>query len=201
MKRREFISKSSNNEKKVYLLLIGLAIISIIIGCCFILFISKDNKEFIKDNLSNYFNNNESSMSLFFKTLFNYYLYIIIIWILGISIIGIPIVIFMYLFKSFIFGFSLSSIIYSLGSKGIMISIIDLLPHKLLFLIVLLLITYYSLSFSTKLIKHLFLRKSINFKEAINKYFRVLIICLSTSIFISLYEVFVSTYLIKFFNI
>ena len=197
MKKIRFISKNSNNQKKLYLLLIGLAILAILIGCYFIFIISKDNKEFIKDNLISYFDNTNSSMELFFKTLFNYFIYIIIIWILGISIIGIPIVLFMYLFKSFILGFSISSIIYSFGLKGSLISLIDIFPHKILFLIILLLMTFYSLSFSIKLIKYLFLKKPINFKEAFNKYFRVLIISLSATIFVALYEVFIETLLIK----
>ena len=197
MKKIKFISKRNTNQKRLYLLLIGLAIISILIGSYFIFIISKVNKEFIKDNLINYFDNTNSSMELFFKTLFNYYLYIIIIWILGISIIGIPIVIFMYLFKSFILGFSISSIIYSFGLKGTLISLIDMFPHKILLLIVVLLMTFYSLSFSIKLIKHLFFKKQINFKEAFNKYFRILIISLSATIFIALYEVFIVTILIK----
>ena len=194
MKKRLFIGK---NQKRIYLLLIGLAVISILFGIFNIFIISSDNKEFIKENILGYFNNYESSIELFFRTLFNNYIYLIIIWILGISIVGIPIVLFMYLFKSFIFGFSLSSIIYSYGFKGILISLIDLIPNKFIYLIVLLLMTFYSLSFSIKLIKHLFLKKPINFKEAMSKYFKILIISLSISLFITIYEVFLEHLLIK----
>lgn len=200
MKRNSFKSKISKNQKNIYLILIGLAIISIVFGIIFIFLISKNNKEFIENNLTSYFSNTNSSLPIFFKTLFNYFIYIIIIWILGISIIGIPIVIFIFLFKNFLFGFSISSIIYSLKTKGILISIIDLLPHKLLFLVVLLLITFYSISFSIKLFKSLFLKKQINIRESMNKYTKILIISLSISIFIALYEVFISNYLIKMFN-
>ena len=194
MKKRLFIGKS---QKRLYLLLIGLAIISILFGIFNIFIISNDNKEFIKENILGYFNNYISSTELFFKTLFNNYIYLIIIWVLGISIIGIPIVLFMYLFKSFIFGFSLSSIIYSYGFKGILISLIDLILNKFVYLIVLLLMTFYSLSFSIKLIKHLFFKKPINFKEAMSKYFKILIISLSLSLFITIYEVFLEHLLIK----
>ena len=195
--KKGFISNRSTFQKKIYLILIGLAIISLLIGCFFIFVISKDNKIFIKDQIINFFSNITSSMSLFFKTLFNYYIYLLLIWILGISIIGLPIVLFMFLFKNFIIGFSISSVIYSYKTKGILISLIDIFPHKILFLIILLLMTFYSLSFSIKLIKHLFFKKPINFRESFNKYFRILIICLSTSIFIALYEIFIEPLLIK----
>ena len=191
------INNKTKNQKKLYILLIGLALISFIIGVLFIIVISNDNKLMIKDNLNNYFSNYNSSISLFFKTLFNYFIYIIVIWLLGISIIGIPIILFIYLFKFFVFGFSLSNIINSFGLKGILISLLDLFPHKFTFLIVLLVVTFYSLSFSIKLIKNLFFRKVINLKEAMKKYFKILIISLSISVFITLYEVFISSFFIK----
>ena len=198
MKRRnKVLRNSTKNQKRLYLLLIGLALISFIIGILFIFIISKDNKELIKNNLEEYFSNYDSSFELFFKTLFNYFIYIIVIWLLGISIIGIPVIIFMYLFKNFVFGFSISSIINSFGAKGILIALIDLFPHKLIFLIVLLLITFYSISFSIKLIKNLFLKRIVNLKESMSKYFKILIISLSISVFISLYEVFISSFFIK----
>lgn len=198
MRKNGFISKvKSKNQKKLYLLLIGLALLAIIFGLLFIFMISKDNKDFLSTNYIKYFEDTNGSIALLFKTIFNYFIYIIVIWILGISIIGIPIVLFIFLFKNFLFGFSISSIINSFGFKGILISLIDLFPHKFLFLIVMLLISFYSLSFSIKLIRHLFLKKPINFREAMNKYFKILVISLSVSIFISLYEVFISSYLIK----
>ena len=196
-KQNKMFSNRSKNQKKLYILLIGLALLSFVIGIIFIFLISNDNKILIKDNLTSYFNNYNSSLELFFKTLFNYFIYIIVIWILGISIIGIPLVLFMYLFKFFVFGFSLSSIINSFGFKGIVISLLDLFPHKFTFLIVLLLVTFYSLSFSIKLIKNLFFKKVINLKEAMSKYFKILIICLSISLIITLYEVFISSFFIK----
>ena len=201
MKRKISLSRNNTkNQKKLYLILIGLAIIGFIIGCLFIFILSKDNNSFIKDNLTNYFNNIKPSFNLLFKTIFNYFIYIITIWILGISIIGIPIVIFMYLFKCFILGFSLSSIINSFGFKGILIALFDLFPHKISFIIVLLLVTFYSVSFSIKLIKHLFFKRPINFRESMNKYFKILIISLSISLVISIYEVFISPYLINIFE-
>ena len=202
MKRKSFISKNSTkNQKKLYIILIGLALLALIIGIVFLFMINNDSKLYIKDNLGNSITDSTSNISLFFKTLFNNFLYIIIIWLLGISIIGIPFVIFMYLFKYFLFGFSISSIIYTYGFKGILVSIIELFPHKLLFLIILILITFYSLSFSIKLFKNLFLKRPINFRESMNKYVKILIISLTFTLFITLYEVFATNYLLNFFNI
>ena len=200
MKKNLFISKDNKNQKVLYLLLIGLAIISFIFGILFIFMISDNNVNYIKDNLIDFFSINDSSINLFFKSLFNNYIFIFIIFILGISLIGIPIVLLMYLFKSFILGFSLSSIISCFGFKGLFISLIDLFDN-FLFIIILLLLCFYSISFSIKLFKHLFLKVPINFRISIDKYLKILLICLVCSIFISLYDGFISFYLLKLFNI
>ena len=200
MKKKIFIPKNNTkNQKKLYFILIGLALLSFIFGCLFIFMISEGNVSYIKDNLVNYFNNADSSLSLFFKSLFNNYIYLLVIWILGISIIGIPIVIFMFLFKYFIFGFSLSSILSSFGFNGILLSLINLMPHKLMYLVVLLLVSFYSISFSIKIFKNFFLKRPINFRESMNKYFKILLISLVVTLFISLYEGFISNNLVNFF--
>lgn len=202
MKKRNFISnKSTRNQKKLYLILIGLAFVALTIGILFIFIINNDSKLYLKDSLTNNFSNYKSTMPLFFKTLFNNFIYVLLIWLLGISIIGIPFVIFMFLFKYFLFGFSISSIFYSYGIRGILVSLIELFPHKIIYLIIILLISFYSLSFSIKIFKNLFLKKTINFRESMSKYLKILIISLTGTVFITLYEVFGVNYLLNFFNI
>ena len=201
MRKKCFIYKNSKKQELLYLILIGLAIISFLCGVLFIFALSKSNLLYIKDNIPLYFDNLEVSITSFFKCLFNNYIYLIIIWILGISIIGLPVVLFMFIFKSFIFGFSLSCIFYVYGINGILISILNILINKTIYQILLILITFYSVNFSIRLFKMLFLKKSYNIKESMNKYVKVLIFSLVITIFISLYEGIISNYLLIFFNI
>ena len=202
MKKKMFnVKYKSNNQKILYLILIGLALVAFIIGILFIFFISNDNLIYIKESLSSYFNSIDISINSFFKELFNNFIVILLIWILGISIIGIPLVLLIFLFKSFIFGFSFSSIIYSFKLKGLLISLVHLLPGKLLYLVILLLLTFYSISFSIKLFKNLFLKRPINFRESMDKYFKILLICLFSSLIVTLYDTFLANYLVNLFDI
>ncbi len=190
-----------NNQKKIYIFLIGLAVISFLVGILFIFIISNDNTKLINTGITNFYNTDKDLWKEFFTSLFNNYLYILIIWILGISIIGIPIILLMYLFKMFLFGFSLSSIIEVFKFKGIPISLIDILPNKILFSITLILVTFYSISFSSKLFKALIFKVPINFREFMNKYVKILLYSLIILLFVSIYEGFISNYLLNFFNI
>lgn len=203
MKKVIFKTKNSiKNQKKLYLLLIGLAILSFIFGILFIFILSDESSTYIFNGIKDFFNNisEYSGISSFFNSFVNNSVYVLVVWILGISIIGIPIILFIYIFKFFLFGFSLSSIIYTYKLGGILRSLIHLFPHQLVFLLVLLLVSFYGISFSIKLYKYLFFKKIINFKEYMNKYLKVLLYSLVVCVFISLYEAFISTYLLNLFN-
>lgn len=203
MKKVIFKTKNSiKNQKKLYLLLIGLAILSFILGGLFIFVLNDESSTYISNGIKDFFNNisEYSGISSFFNSFVNSSVYILIIWVLGISIIGIPIILIIYIFKFFLFGFSLSSIIYTYKLGGILRCLIHLFPHQLVFLLILLLVSFYGISFSIKLYKYLFFKKIINFKEYMNKYLKVLLYSLVVCVFISLYEAFISTYLLNLFN-
>lgn len=203
MKKNIFkTSNSIKEQKKLYLFLIGLAITSIILGIIFIFLMDNSNTTYIQEYITSFFNNLKESNNnqLFFQAFLNNLFYILIIWLFGLSIIGIPIVIFIFLFKNFIVGFSLSSIISTYKLEGLLKALIQLFPHQLIFLIVLLLLTFYSVSFSVKLFHYLFLKKSINFKDATNKYLKILLISIIISFLISLYEGYIATYFLLLLN-
>lgn len=202
MKRKMFVPKVDNFEKqkKLYLLLIGLAVLSVIAGIVFIFLIDKDSTSLINDKIRDYFSNgNKDYTDLFFKSLFNSFIYIIIIWLFGISIFGLVISISIMLFKSFLFGFSFISIISTYGFKGLLIALIHMFPHQIVYLIILILMSFYASNLSIKLFKHLFMKKPISFKESMNKYFRVLLISLVASLLVSLYDGYVSNFLLNLF--
>jgi stage II sporulation protein M len=199
--KKKIFKIQNNKQKLLYYILIGLAVISIIIGILFIFIIDKDSTLYITKSIKSYYESKLDGIKPFFKILFNNYIYLIIIWILGISLIGLPIVLLMFIFKAFIYGFSISSIFYSFGSKGIIITMIDILLNKGLYIIILILLTRYSVSFSIKLFKYLFLKVPINFKVSMHKYIKILFISLLVTLFISVYEGFIANYLLNFFNI
>lgn len=202
----KIIAKAKNNisnQKKKYLFLSVITLIGIISGILFIFFISKTDKLLVKDELTLFFSNLKDNkldyVSSLINSLSSNLLYLIIIWILGISIIGMPVIIFMLFFKGFIFGFSISTIINNLGFKGILVAISYQLPHSLIFLILLVLISFYAINFSVRLFRILFLKENINLNIYFKKYNQVMIICLLIAILCSLFEVFLTPILINLF--
>lgn len=191
------------NQKKKYLFLSVIMLIGIISGILFIFFVSKEDKLQVKEQLdlflTNIKNRNLNNVSSLINSLLSNSLYIVSFWILGISIIGIPIIVFLLFLKSFIFGFSIASIIYNYGFKGIMLAIVYQVPHNLIYLVLLLLLSFYAINFSIKLFRVLFLKENITLSIYFKRYNKILFVCIVCSIICSVFEIFVTPVLINLF--
>lgn len=190
-------------QKKKYLFLTIITLIGIVSGILFILFISKADKSLVSDELNVFITNIKDNKLNYFSSLinsiFSNFIYFIIIWILGISIIGIPVIVFLLFLKGFIFGFSVSSLIYKFGFKGFLISLGYNLPHNLIMLVLYILISFYAVRFSVKLFRMLFLKENINLRPYFKRYNQVMLICVLISVLCSLFEIFISPILINLF--
>ena len=192
-------------QKKYYMFLITLMLVGIIAGIIFIFFVDESNKKNIVTKVNDFFIMLKTSKSInYSKSLSNTILlnllYVLLIWTLGISLIGFPIIIVVLFFRCFVFGLSISSIIYSYGFKGILGSFLYIFPHQIIILILYLLLGFYSLSFCYKLFSLLFLKKTINFNYGMKRYLKILLFSVVISLVISIYEVFISTYFLKLFT-
>ena len=191
MERKIFKTKTIENQKKIYLILIGLAVLSFAFGLFFIFVIDKENLTEINRSIISFFEEKKWNEVNIITSFFNVFLYILIIWILGISIIGLPISLLIFMFKAFLAGFSISSIIYSFGFKGLLYILIEYFPSGIIYAIVLILVSFYSTQFSYKLFNYLFLKKMVNFKDVMHKYIKIFLISSICSIFLALYNFYV----------
>lgn len=178
------------NNKKVILFLLGLSIVGIIGGSLFITIISKSDQTMVKDYMVEYMTNlNRIDLkNVLINSLITNLFFIISIWLLGISVIGVPIILFMYFSKIFTLGFSISSFILTYKLKGLVISLIYLFPIQILNIATYTLITLYAIKISSNLIYSIFNKKEVNFKRIINKYIKILVICIIVCLISVLYE-------------
>lgn len=187
--------------KKLFILVFAITLLCFIAGTLLISMLSKSNKELIINSLNNFYTslkeNKISSTNLLYKTMTSNLILNIIIWVLGISIIGIPIVIFILGFKSLSLGFTISSLIYTYKFNGLLKAIIYLIPNIINIFIVFVLV-YYSISFSINLFNYLFRKIEFNKRVIVKRYLKLLIVAILLSILTSVTESFI---LPKLFNL
>ncbi|MDD6756750.1 MAG: stage II sporulation protein M [bacterium] len=178
-------------QNKLLLLLTILAIVFTIIGIFFPAILTEANKELIKNNIIEFINKIDNKeinyLSALFYSSWNNILVTFILWILGISLIGIPFIIIIYIFKCFLTGFSFTSILITYGVKGSITAMIYSIPNTLNSFGSLLL-SYYALSFSITIYKCIFKRENKNWSTITKQYIKLGIFFLLYTIIISVIE-------------
>lgn len=189
------------NKNRILFILIVSTIVCFILGILFHSIIDLDSKSIVNNNILNLIENlNKDSISnlsnfnsLFFSNCFITF----IIWVFGISIIGILLVYVLYLFKIFIYAFEFVSLFSYLKLNNILYIFIFYIPN-IISMFILLFISYYSLSFSFRVFKHLFIDKSINIRKLFIGYLRVFFIALFLFLINSIIEIFIIPKLLLF---
>lgn len=180
-------------KKKLFSTLIITGIIGIIIGGLFLLFLNDASLEIMKNSINTYFsnikNNSVDYSNNFIVGLINSFSIGIIIWLLGISMVGLILIIFMFGIKCFMMSISFFSIIHLYGFNGILLSIIYIIPY-LINIIILFILSYYAISFSILIFKYFFRGVDYNRKVIIKRYFKILGLCLIGFLITTLIDVF-----------
>ena len=194
-----------NKIKKKYLFLIIIVIIGVITGFIFANIISNNDQKIVYEKITYFFNNIKEDVHIKYWnnllfSLNNNIIYLILITIFGLSIIGLFFNNFILFLKSFILGFIASSIINIYLYNGIVLSIIYVFPFMILNLFTYLIMISYANDFSVKLFYLLFKKKEYNFHIIIKKYFAVSLICLVLLLVSSLYETFITPFVLKLFS-
>lgn len=128
------------------------------------------------------------------KSLSDNLILILVMWLLGSTVVGIPIVIGIVLFRGFCIGYSVSAIIATLGvQKGILFFIVTMLLHNLIFIPVIICMTISCLKLYKSIMKD---KRRENIKLAIIRHTLISIMLSILLVIASLIESYVSTSLI-----
>lgn len=196
------MNREKIKTKKLLLFLVGIMVIGIILGLLFISVLSVENKALVKESISSFFELVKSDRINYLDKMISEVgsnLGIsVIVWLIGISIIGTFIVGGILAFKSFLVGFSFSSIIYTFGIKGCLVAIIYIIP-EVISLFVMFILVYYAISFSCLLFNYLFREKEMVRTLVVRRYLKVLVFVCTGVIITSMLRIFVIPNILRLF--
>ncbi len=189
-------------NKKINLFVIFIILLGIISGTIFLIILNSSDKELVSSKITSFMSNINTNKINNIDALKNAFiensLYIILIWLLGASIIGIVFNIFLTYLKGFIVGFTISSFIAVYGYKGIISSFIYVFPTTIINFLMIIIISVYSFTFSIMLFKSIFNKaNNIILKSYIKKYLLILLISFSIITVSSLSEAFLLPSMMK----
>lgn len=189
-------------NKKCNLFILIIIILGITSGAIFLMVLNETDKNLVTTEINNFLGNintnNINNLNALKNCLIENGIFIIITWILGMSLIGVIFNIFFIYMKSFIIGFSISSFILIYKYKGILASLAYIIPTQLINILVILILGVYTLLFTKNLFKLIFLKeRSINFGKFFKKYSLILGVSLILMVISSLSEAYLFPTLMK----
>lgn len=147
-----------------------------------------------KDNIKTI---NPDHTLILFETLKNTIPTIIIIWILGLTVVGIPVILILDLIKGFTLGFSLTLVFNSLGVGGLWFTVVGLLPQNIIYIPCIIIGSVLAMQLSltklrNKVNKQLYYSKGYFINYSIS--FIIIVLCMILGV---LYEVYITPNAIK----
>ena len=189
-------------NKNLFIFLLVIVMVGLASGSIFVTILNSDDKamvgEYLNSFLTNLNGNNLNYSGAFLNTLIFTIGMVILIWFLGISVIGFVLVLLFLFIKAFSLGFSIASIIVNFNFKGVLMALAYTIPHHVINMMIYILISSYALVLSYKLISSFTKKKSFDFKNIFNRYLFILLFSVIILFISSLYEVYGAPIFVSF---
>ncbi|WP_374722626.1 stage II sporulation protein M [Peribacillus tepidiphilus] len=188
MKRHSYLQIVAQNHfrehSSLYAFVIVLFLMGVIFGAVIVNSLSFTQKEDLFYYLSHFFTQVaegkiSSSYDMFIQSVMHNIKYTGIIWILGVSIIGLPIILILLFLKGMVVGFTVGFLVNQMGWDGFGMAFVSILPQNIIIVPVFIFITTLSLALSIKMIRRVFLKQIREpLKPVIFKYVFSFVLCM-----------------------
>ena len=196
----ELLEQHIVNNGKEYFIVLLMFIIGIFAGVLFVNNMQNDQNMQVTSYLSNFiekFNGTENlnSAEILKNSILQNVMLVCILWFFGTTVIGLPVVFGIVLYRGFCLGYTISATIMVLGlSKGIAFILISLLLQNIIFIPAILAVAVSGFKLYKSIIKD---RRKDNIKLEILRHTIFSIVMLVVLMLSSVIEVFISTNILK----
>lgn len=167
MKKRVYQDTIANHFREhssIYLFVVVLFLMGVIFGAIVVNSLSFTQKEDLFYYLSQFFGQVSegkvaASKDLLMQSFFHNSKYIGLMWILGISIIGLPVILVLLFIKGMVVGFTVGFLVNQMHWDGFLLSFVSILPQNLIIIPIFIFGATLSVSFSLKMIRRQFMKK------------------------------------------
>ncbi|HEU5138605.1 MAG TPA: stage II sporulation protein M [Bacillales bacterium] len=200
---RNMVQTHIRDNSSVYTFTMVLLVMGVIFGAVIVNSLAVSEKQDLFIYLKQFFGEVSSGHfasphAMFNESLTHYLKYIGFMWILGVSIIGLPIILILLFLKGVVVGFTVGFLVNQMGWHGLMLAFVSVLPQNLILVPAFIIVSTASVAFSLKMIRQQFIRK--NSTPILPQLFRysllVTVVCAILAI-VSLFEAYISPVLIK----
>lgn len=172
-----------------------LTVVALISGALFFFKLSLDDQTLIKTYIENLIINNDYNSLI--TILGINFLLILVIYLFGLSVIGIFINLFIYFVKTFILSLEITAILNLLKTQGILISFINVFPHQIINLFVFAVLVIYSINLSFTFIVSIIKKENFSLSNIMKSYNKIFLVSIMIITITVLYEYFLLPIILK----
>jgi stage II sporulation protein M len=161
---RYYMSRHLQENQTLYAFVGVLFLMGVIFGAIIVNSLSLTQKQDLYTYLSRFFVQaaeggfaNKSDMLL--QSFGHYLKYMGLMWLLGLSVIGLPVILVMLFLKGVVIGFTVGFLVNQMGWYGFLLSFVSVLPQNVLLIPAFLIVTVAAIAFSVKMIRQLASKK------------------------------------------
>lgn len=197
--------KNFSKKNKIVLLILIIFLIGLFFGSFYITILDNSEKAMILKKVNSFFLSNkkisfENKLILFKNSFISNLIYLLSMWFLGLSVVGIPIILIMLFFKGFVTGFSIGSIFACYKMKGILGILLYIFPNTILLCLFTIFLSIFSLNIAFNILEHATHKKSLNFGTFMGKYFFLLMIIILLSVLCAIFDGFINPHILGLFT-
>lgn len=168
MKKKSLLQNAVINHitehSSLYVFITVLFLMGVIFGAVLVNSLSFSQKEDLFYYLSQFFGQVSqgevaTTNEIFSQSVLHNFKYISVIWILGISIIGLPVILILLFLKGMVVGFTVGFLVNQMGWSGFLLSFASILPQNIFIVPVFIIISVLAVSLSMKMISRIFLKQ------------------------------------------
>ncbi|MET3696192.1 stage II sporulation protein M [Bacillus oleivorans] len=189
-------------HSSIYLFVTILFLMGIVFGSIVVNSLSFSQKEDLFYYLNQFFGTviegeTSNGREMFFQSLFHNAKLILFIFILGVSIIGVPIILIILFMKGVVIGFTVGFLVYKLSWEGFFLSFVSVLPQNLITVPVLIMMAVMAITLSFKLVKRQFIQSHQPIAPLFSSYILTFVAALCLLVGAAATEAFVSPFFME----
>lgn len=201
-----YLNETIKKEKALLTFVFIIFILGLVIGSLFINFVTDADKNLLVSQVETFFSSVKKlgtdvfGLKVFTSSLLNNFLQLLIIFVLGVSMVGIPAVILIMFFKGFMLGTTLSTIILKYQVKGVLGCFLYVFPVMIINLLIYIFFSFFAVHVSLRFLKALLKKDTLNFRAFFGRYLLAFLISVILMIITCLLDSFLTPLLLKLFT-
>ncbi|MDR7072620.1 stage II sporulation protein M [Fictibacillus barbaricus] len=157
---RYYMQRHLQENRTLYAFVCVLFLMGVIFGAIIVNSLSLNQKQDLYTYLSRFFiqaseGGFASKSDMLFQSFGHYLKYMGLMWLLGLSVIGLPVILIMLFLKGVVMGFTVGFLVNQMGWYGFLLSFVSVLPQNVLLIPAFIIVSVAAIAFSIKMIRQL----------------------------------------------